>query len=60
MRLLLDTHAVLWFLEGNPRLSPIARRVIEEPGNERLFSTAGAWEIAIKVSLRKLVLHTSY
>ena len=60
MKLLLDTHALLWFLEGNPRLSEPARSAIEAPGNERLFSTAGAWEIAIKVSLGKLTLHVPY
>ncbi|HEX8360379.1 MAG TPA: type II toxin-antitoxin system VapC family toxin [Longimicrobium sp.] len=60
MRLLLDTHALWWFLEGNPRLSQSAREAIEDPANERLFSTAGAWEIAIKVSLGKLALHVPY
>ncbi|HEX8671487.1 MAG TPA: type II toxin-antitoxin system VapC family toxin [Longimicrobium sp.] len=60
MRLLLDTHTVLWFLEGNPRLSRTARDLIEDLSNERLFSAAGAWEIAIKVSLGKLELHVPY
>jgi len=48
---LLDTHALLWFLGGDPRLSPAARTAIEDPGNHRFFSVAGAWEAAIKVSL---------
>jgi PIN domain nuclease of toxin-antitoxin system len=54
--LLLDTHALLWFLAGDPRLSARARAVIEDRRNQRLFSIAGAWEIAIKVSLGKLEL----
>ncbi|HEX8211432.1 MAG TPA: type II toxin-antitoxin system VapC family toxin [Longimicrobium sp.] len=60
MRLLLDTHTILWFLEGNPRLSRTARDLIEDLANERRFSAAGAWEIAIKVSLGKLELHVPY
>lgn len=56
MKLLLDTHALLWFLEGSDRLSSKARTAIEDLGNTRLFSIAGAWEMAIKVSLAKLNL----
>lgn len=60
MKLLIDTHAALWFLGGDPRLSVAARSAIEDPGNERLFSIACAWEIAIKVSLGKLDLHAPF
>ncbi|HEX6040470.1 type II toxin-antitoxin system VapC family toxin [Longimicrobium sp.] len=56
MNLLLDTHTFLWFLGGDPRLSSRARAAIEDLSNRRLFSIAGAWEIAIKVSLGKLTL----
>lgn len=56
MKLILDTHALLWFLGGDRRLSNAARSAIEDLSNERLFSIAGAWEIAIKVSLGKLSL----
>jgi PIN domain nuclease of toxin-antitoxin system len=56
MKLLLDTHALLWFLGGSGRLSATARIAIEDLANERLFSVAGAWEIAIKASLGKLEL----
>lgn len=56
MKLLLDTHTVLWFLGGSERLSARARAVIDDPANTRFFSVAGAWEIAIKVSLGKLSL----
>ncbi len=60
MKLLLDTQALLWFLEGSARLSSRARQTIEDLGNERLFSMACAWEIAIKVSLGKLHLHVPF
>lgn len=56
MKLLLDTHALLWFLAGDVRLSATARAAIEDLGNTRLFSVASAWEIAIKASLGKLAL----
>jgi PIN domain nuclease of toxin-antitoxin system len=56
VKLLLDTHALLWFLSGSSRLSTTARVAIEDMANERLFSVAGAWEIAIKASLGKLNL----
>lgn len=54
MTLLLDTHALLWFCEGNPALSATARTAMEDEGNERWVSHATIWEVAIKVSLRKL------
>jgi PIN domain nuclease of toxin-antitoxin system len=50
VKLLLDTHALLWFLSGSSRLSTTARVAIEDMANERFFSVAGAWEIAIKAS----------
>jgi PIN domain nuclease of toxin-antitoxin system len=56
MRLLLDTHAFLWFVMGDSRLSTTARAAIEDPGNDKLVSAGSIWEIAIKVSLGKLVL----
>lgn len=48
MRLLLDTHALLWFVEGDARLSPSARAAIEEPANLVFVSAASVWEIATK------------
>ncbi|MCX6029627.1 MAG: type II toxin-antitoxin system VapC family toxin [Chloroflexi bacterium] len=56
MRLLLDTHTLLWFIEGSPRLSTRARALIEDEENEVFLSVASLWEIAIKVSLGKLRL----
>jgi PIN domain nuclease of toxin-antitoxin system len=54
MRLLLDTHAVLWFLDDVKKLSDTALRAIIDPANEKYVSIATAWELAIKISLQKL------
>lgn len=56
MRLLLDTHTFLWFIDGNPMLSSRALQLIKEVTNERLLSTASLWEMAIKLSLGKLTV----
>lgn len=56
MKLLIDTHAFLWFLAGDRRLTRVARRRIEDPRNERFLSIASVWEMAIKSSLGKLEL----
>jgi PIN domain nuclease of toxin-antitoxin system len=47
-RILLDTHALIWWLEGGTKLSPAARQAIADPGQTVLVSAASAWEIAIK------------
>lgn len=60
MRLLLDTHVLLWFYFGNPKLSATARAAILDPGNEKLASAASHWEIAIKVSHGKLNLNETF
>src|SRR5437868_8844394 len=60
MRLLLDSHALLWFCEGNTLLSAPARAAIEDPNNEKYVSHATAWEVAIKVKLGKLKLLVPY
>lgn len=56
MRLLLDTHAFLWFIAGHRSLSTRARRAIESSRNEKYLSVASVWEMAIKVGLGKLKL----
>jgi len=48
MRLLIDTHLLLWATEKSPRLSRAARNLISDPANEVLFSVASIWEISIK------------
>jgi PIN domain nuclease of toxin-antitoxin system len=47
-KILLDTHALIWWLEGGAKLSPAARRIIADPEASVLVSSASAWEIAIK------------
>jgi PIN domain nuclease of toxin-antitoxin system len=51
MRLLLDTHLLLWALAEPARLDASTRASIEDPANEVLFSAASLWEIAIKAGL---------
>jgi PIN domain nuclease of toxin-antitoxin system len=52
--LIVDTHAALWFLEGDRRLSIAARTLIEDDTTERRLSAASVWEVAIKHTLGKL------
>lgn len=54
LRVLLDTHALLWWLFDDLALSTAAREAISEPGNTVLVSAASAWEIATKHRLGKL------
>jgi PIN domain nuclease of toxin-antitoxin system len=54
MRLLLDTHALLWWLDGDRRLSLKARRAMASESNAILVSAASAWEITTKARLGKL------
>ena len=56
MRVLLDTHALLWFLNDDRRLSPHAHGVIVDPANDVLVSVASLWEAVIKASLGRLAL----
>ncbi len=54
MRLLLDAHALLWWLADDPALGSAARDLIADPANEVLVSAATVWEISIKQALGKL------
>jgi PIN domain nuclease of toxin-antitoxin system len=56
VKLLLDTHALLWFIGNDSQLSAVARESIENPAHEKFVSTASLWEIALKLSLEKLRL----
>ena len=53
MKLLVDTHLLLWAAADSRRLSASARRLINDPANEPLFSAASLWEIVIKNALRR-------
>jgi len=54
MRILLDTHVLIWYLEGNTLLQQKHRQHILNAANKVFVSAASLWEIAIKVSLGKL------
>ena len=60
MRVLLDTHAMYWYIEGDPQLSAAARMHIQDASNDILISPASYWEIAIKVSIGKWILNRTY
>ncbi len=60
MRVLLDTHAFLWFVLNDAQLSTSARCLIEDPTTDVYISPASFWEIAIKVRLGKLDLRSPY
>ena len=54
MRLLVDTHVLLWWRGDSPQLSPLARREIADPKNEVCVSVATLWEIVLKRSAGRL------
>jgi len=54
VRLLLDTHALLWAVEDPKRLSPVVRRRIENGRNRVFVSLASLWELAIKGAVGRL------
>lgn len=57
MKLILDTQVLVW-CDGEPHLiSPAAKAAILDPMNEKLFSSASIWELAIKLALGKLKLN---
>jgi PIN domain nuclease of toxin-antitoxin system len=56
MRLLLDTHTWVWFVQNDPQLSNSARELIEDPACQPTLSAASYWELAIKVSIGKISL----
>jgi PIN domain nuclease of toxin-antitoxin system len=60
VRLLLDTHAFLWFTLRDPKLSATAKALLSDRSNDLLLSPASFWEIAIKISVRKYDLRVAY
>jgi PIN domain nuclease of toxin-antitoxin system len=60
MNLLLDTHALIWFTEGNDKLTLIAKKQIEDENNNKAISIASLWEIVIKASRTKLGIEKSF
>lgn len=60
MKCLLDTHAFLWFVLDDSKLSSTARSIVEDVSNTVFVSPASYWEIAIKVSYQRLELFTDF
>ncbi len=60
MNNLIDTHALIWFLNGDNELSDKAKKAIEDEDAINFISIASLWEIAIKISLGKLELKTPF
>jgi len=54
VRLLLDTHVLLWWLADDPKLTKAARAIIADPDNEVLVSSVSLWEIAINAALGRI------
>jgi len=59
VRLLLDTHILLWWLADDRKLAKLAREMIANPDNDVLVSSASAWEISIKAALGRLEIRRS-
>jgi len=60
MKLLLDTHTFLWFVNDNPKLSNHLKDLIEDTNNTSYLSVASLWEMSIKFNLGKLTLDPNY
>ena len=60
MRLLADTHTLLWAVGDPDRLTACAREALTDPANQVSFSTASLWEIAIKLSLGRIELDADW
>ena len=56
MRLLIDSHSLIWYVDQPQQLSPVALTTIVDPANDLFLSAASIWEISIKVGLKKLNL----
>ena len=56
MKLLLDTHAFLWWITDDPKLSSRAREIMSDIDNEVFFSAASGWEITIKAKMGRIKL----
>jgi len=60
VKVLLDTHVLLWYYLDDPQLSATARAAIQNPENSIFISAASHWEIAIKLSIGKYTLHAPF
>ena len=60
MKLLLDTHALLWYATSDSNLSRVATTILADPANDLFLSMASVWEMAIKSGIGKLSLSPNY
>lgn len=60
MRLLADSHVLVWWLDDPSRLSPKARAAIADPENEVFFSAASVWELGLKIARGKLLMPVDF
>jgi PIN domain nuclease of toxin-antitoxin system len=60
VRLLLDTHTLIWSVEDQARVSAAAMTVLQDPANDRFLSAATIWELAIKFGQGKIALSMPY
>lgn len=60
MHCLLDTHTLIWFVDGDDKLSEKAKKTIEDPENSNFISVATVWELAIKLSLDKIKFQNGF
>jgi len=60
VKLLLDTHTLLWHADGDPQMSVTATALLIDPANALFLSMATVWEVAIKMGLKKLTLSAPY
>jgi PIN domain nuclease of toxin-antitoxin system len=60
VRLLVDSHVLIWYVSQDKQLSSTARDAITQSSNQLFLSVASLWEIAIKVGLQKLTLSSPY
>jgi len=58
--ILIDTHTLIWFLEGDSQISPVAISTIENNPGTTFVSIASLWEIGIKSSLGKLDINLTF
>ena len=60
MRYLLDTHVIIWMVEGSPNLPSAIKEIIKNPENKIAISLVSLWEIAIKMNIGKLTLNLTF
>jgi len=56
MKILLDTHILIWYVQGNTKLQNSYRELITNSKNKKFVSIASLWEIAIKLKVEKIAL----